>query len=68
MCVYGIRADEVWACAEHDPMARPDFTTMALPDGFRYRTLPETVGATTQTLAPMLRHHLAPGAVITNDG
>jgi hypothetical protein len=29
---------------------------------------PAPVGATTQTLAPMLRHHLAPGAVITNDG
>lgn len=68
VCVYGIRADETWACTEHDPMARPGFTTEPLPDGFQYRTLPAFVGATTETLAPMIRHHLNPGTVITNDG
>lgn len=73
VCVYGIHADETWACRAHDPMAQPGWATITLPFGFRYRTLdayalPPQPGATTQTLAPMLRHHLAPGAVITTDG
>jgi len=61
VCVYGINADERWACREHDPMAQPGFVTRTLPYGFQYRTLPAFA-------APMAAPTLDTQIVITNDG
>jgi hypothetical protein len=34
-----VASADVYACATHDPLARPGFTAGALPPGFWYRSL-----------------------------